>query len=334
MMRSLSIATLFLLPCITSCQQAYEPFFADSTQSMGQDSVRSQSPTAHAIFQSADAGQTWQDISEGLPDGFTPNIIFTDKDEVFLSAVQGIYRKTHHSNRINWAKEMFLEAPINAFSAGRTDMIAYDTNGRFFKKVNGTDVWMPVFTDFQGSSVRTVFTARDGSVFIGCDSGIFKSADQGKTWKHVMQHGWAIHMAEANGVLLCTNTRGILRSTDGGEHWDVVLSEGGVGIAVESIQGGFAAITYNAESKSRRIRTSTDGGKTWEAIDAGLPPSQLISSIQQVGNSFYCGHPKGVYRSDDRGKTWKLILPGVEGKVFNLSVCGEVVYAVLRDGGC
>ncbi len=333
-MRSLPAAFLFLLPCVMSCQQAYEPFFAHSTQAMGQDSVRSQSPAAYAIYQSADAGQTWQDISEGLPKGCIPNLFFADKGEVFLSAVQGIYRKTHDPNHICWEKEMFLEAPINAFSAGPADMIAYDTNGRFFKKGNGKDVWMPVFKDFQGSSVRTVFSARDGSVFIGCDNGIFKSADQGNTWKQVMSNGWAIHMAEANGVLLCTNTRGILRSTDGGEHWDVVLSEGGVGIAVEAIQGGFAAITYNAASESRRIRISTDGGKTWQAIDAGIPPSQLISSIKQVGNSFYCGHPKGVYRSDDGGKTWKLILPGVEGKVFNLSVCGGVVYAVLRDGGC
>jgi photosystem II stability/assembly factor-like uncharacterized protein len=141
-------------------------------------------------------------------------------------------------------------------------------------------------------------------------------------------------MTEANGVLLCTNTRGILRSTDGGAHWDAVLSEGGVGIAVEAIEGGFAAITYNAESKTRRIRTSSDGGKTWQAIDAGIPPSQLISCIKQVGNSFYCGHPNGIYRSDDRGKTWKLLLPGIRGKVFNLSISGEVVYAVLFNEGC
>lgn len=333
-MRSLPIAILLLLPCMMSCQQAFEPFFADSAQAIQQDSGRAQLPSAHVIFQSADAGQSWQYISEGLPEGLAPIILFADKNEVFLSAVQGIYRKIQHSNGIHWEKEMFLEAPINAFSTGSAEMIAYDINGRFFKKMNGTDVWMPVFTDFKGQSVRTVLTASDGSIFIGCDNGIFKSADQGETWKHVMQYGWAIKMVEANGVLLCTNMKGILRSTDGGEHWDVVLSEGGVGIAVETIKGGFAAITYNTESKTRRIRTSTDGGKTWQAIDAGLPPSQLISSIKQVGNSFYCGHPKGVYRSDDGGKTWKLILPGMGDKVFNLSVSGGVVYAVLMDGGC
>lgn len=143
-----------------------------------------------------------------------------------------------------------------------------------------------------------------------------------------------IHMVESNGVLLCTNERGILRSTDGGEHWDLMISEGGVGIAVEVIESGFAAMTYNTESKSRRIRISEDGGKTWQAIDAGLPPSANIASIKQVGETFFCGHPDGIFRSDDRGKTWKLILPSIKEKVFNLSVSGNVIYAIPQNGGC
>lgn len=191
-----------------------------------------------------------------------------------------------------------------------------------------------MFTNFQDQSVRTIFEASDGTLFIGCDNGIFKSADHGKTWKHVFEDGWVIQMVESGGVLICTNEEGILRSTDGGEHWDVVLSEGGVGIAVERIEGGFAAITYNTESKTRRVRTSADGGKTWQPIDAGLAPDPLIASIKQVGEYYFCGHPDGIYRSSDRGKTWELLLPAIGKKVFNLSVSGNVIYAVPRDGGC
>lgn len=344
-----------------SCQRVHEQVLSDFTNTAGQDSIKSQPANAYpfvsqiidgwqntqdstrslpaksapVVLQSTDGGQTWQDISKGLPEVFTPASFFADKDAVFLSAERGgVYRKVSSSNPTDWEKDIFLDAPGTTVSAGPGGVIAYGSNGRFFKRLPGTDIWQPVFADFKDHSVRTVFTAKDGSVFIGCDNGIFKSADQGNTWNHVMQDGWAIKMAEANGVLLCTNTRGILRSTDGGAHWDAVLSEGGVGIAVEAIEGGFAAITYNAESKTRRIRTSSDGGKTWQAIDAGIPPSQLISCIKQVGNSFYCGHPNGIYRSDDRGKTWKLLLPGIRGKVFNLSISGEVVYAVLFNEGC
>jgi photosystem II stability/assembly factor-like uncharacterized protein len=193
---------------------------------------------------------------------------------------------------------------------------------------------MPIFTNFKSQTVRSVFTAGDGNIFIGSDDGLFRSADHGKTWKQVVEGGWVIEMVESDGVFLCTYEGGILRSADGGEQWDLVLNEGGVGIAVEVIKGGFAAITYCSKSESRRVRTSTDGGKTWQAIDEGLPPSLLISSIQQLGDYFYCGHPNGIYRSADHGKTWELQLPTIGEKVFNLSVADGVLYAVLRSGGC
>ena len=141
-------------------------------------------------------------------------------------------------------------------------------------------------------------------------------------------------LVESNGGLLATSQQGILRSTDEGEHWDCVISEGGVGIAVERIKGGFAAITYNTASETRRVRTSYDGGKSWQPIDAGLPASLSIASIIQVGEYFFCGHPNGIFRSSDQGKTWQLLLPSIGNKVFNLSVSGNVLYAIPREGGC
>jgi hypothetical protein len=56
-----------------------------------------------------------------------------------------------------------------------------------------------------------------------------------------------------------------------------VISEGGVGIDIERIEGGFAAINYSTVAKTRRIRTSYDGGKTWQAIDAGFPGKLLLT---------------------------------------------------------
>jgi photosystem II stability/assembly factor-like uncharacterized protein len=147
-----------------------------------------------------------------------------------------------------------------------------------------------------------------------------------------------------------------------------VISEGGVGIDVESIKGGFAAINYSTAAKTRRIRTSYDGGKTWQPIDAGLlgqaiidspwrpinagnpaqgssdsvwhpkedalPAPTYITSIIQVGENFFCGHTDGIYRTSDKGKTWKLALPSVKGKMFKLSVSGNVIYAIQMESHC
>ncbi len=335
-MRSPQLLLLFLLPCFLACQQVQEQALLDLTPTFvtGQGIGKATSGAANIVFQSTDSGQSWQDISEGLPQGLTPSAFFASDGELFLGSSTGIYRNGSAAKTASWEKEMYLEQSLTTVSADIGGVIAFSRNGRFFQKLNGTGIWVPIFTDFENQTVRNVFTAKAGSVFIGCDNGLFKSSDQGRTWKHVTQNGWVIDMVESDGVLLCTNQNGILRSIDGGEHWDVVLSEGGVGIAVAAIKGGFAAITYNTKSQTRRIRTSTDGGKTWQPIDGGLPPSLSISSIQQVGDYFYCGHPKGIYRSADQGKTWNLLLPTIGEKVFNLSVSGGVMYAVLKNGGC
>ena len=335
-MRSHHIICLFIFSCFVSCQQAQEQALLNlsSTTVAKAGTENMTTAAANIVFQSTDGGHSWQDISAGLPVDTKAEALFVVEGELLLGATDGIYQSNTAAKNINWEKEMYLQRPLCAVSVAPAGVMAVSDNRRFFQKLKSTDVWMPIFTDFKGHFLRTVFTAKDGSIFIGSDSGLFKSTDGGKNWKHVMKNGWVIEMVESNGVLLCTTEDGILRSTDGGESWDVVLNEGGVGIAVEVIEGGFATITYNTESETRRIRTSTDGGKTWQPIDAGLPPSSLISSIKQIGHYFYCGHPDGIFRSADHGKTWELLLPTIGKKVFELSVSGEVIYAVLREGGC
>jgi len=59
-----------------------------------------------------------------------------------------------------------------------------------------------------------------------------------------------------------------------------------------------------------------------------------MTSIVQVGEDFFSAHPDGIFRSSDKGKTWKLLLPSVEDKVFNLLVSGNVIYVIPSKGGC
>jgi len=324
---NLAFLLLFLYPFASP--------IADSQQKLN----KNKSGAANIVFKSADGGQTWQDISEGLPENLQEDAIqrdgFIANDSGFYLRVgNGIYTSKPNSTAPFWKKEIFPDKQ-GSIAPGMTGIFAYNYyDGQFLQKINGTSVWSPMYMNFQVKEVRTIFETAGGTVFIGCDRGLFKSTNSGKTWKQVHTGGWVMKLAESNGVLIATSQGGILRSTDDGENWNYVISEGGVGIAVERINGGFAAITYNTESETRRVRTSYDGGKTWQPIDAGLPASLSIASIIQVGEYFFCGHPTGIMRSSDKGKTWKLLLPSIEDKVFNLFVSGNVIYAIARNGGC
>jgi photosystem II stability/assembly factor-like uncharacterized protein len=292
---------------------------------------------ANIIFKSADGGQTWQDISEGLPENLPEDAIprdaFVANDHgIYLQSGQGMYYSKPNSTAPFWEKKIF---PYNHHSIvpGKTGMLAFNYGGQLLQKINKTNFWLPLYTDFPGKDVRTVFETGDIN-FIGCDKGLFKSDDRGKTWKRVYDEGWVMKLVASDGVLIATSRRGIIRSTDQGENWVHAIDEGGVGIAIERIKGGFAAITCNTETETRRVRTSYDGGKTWQPIDAALPPSLYIASITELGPYLFCGHPAGIYRSSDKGKTWQLLVHSVGDKVFNLFVSGNAIYAIPKSGGC
>ena len=299
-----------------------------------QDSQRTQKSdkTANIIFKSTDGGKTWQNMSKGLPKNLGDGGSFANENGLYLSTGKEMYHSKPNSTAPYWNKEIFPNNK-NSITPGKNGIISYNHWGQISRKVNGTNLWSPVYTNFHGD-VLTVFETAGGTVLIGSKNGLFKSTNSGKTWKHVQAGGWVMKLVESNAVLVATSVRGIIRSTDDGENWTLVISEGGVGIDVERIEGGFAAITYNTVSETRRMRTSYDDGKTWQPIDAGLPPSPSISSIVQVGENLFCGHPDGIYQSSDKGKTWKRILCPMDGKVFNLSVSGNVIYAIPKNGGC
>lgn len=323
-----------LLQTPVACDQALE-YSACSQLPDGQQSSKTTKPgVANIVFRSTDGGQNWQDISEGLPGDKLEGSLFVNDRGFYLRTGNYIYHNKPNKKAPFWEKEPFPDVYSN-IAPGKSGIFAYNYHlGQFRQKRNGSAEWSPIYENFQLKGIIDVFETTAGTVFIVCDRGrgLFRSTDKGKNWKEVTRGVWK--MAESNGVLMANSTNGVIRSADNGETWETVISEGGVGIDIAPIQGGFAAITFNTASETRRVRTSGDGGKTWQAIDAGLPPSMEISSIIQVGENFFCGHPNGIYRSGDKGKTWQLILPSIEGKVFNLSVSGNVIYAIPSSGGC
>lgn len=337
-MSSFTIAFLLLFQNLFALDQTPEFPLPTPPPASQQKQTSSKALAANVIFKSTDRGQIWQDISEGLPENLQEEAIqrgdFLVKDsELYIRAGNGIYRSKSNSTAPYWTRETFPNRS-GSLAPGKSRVFAYNYGGQILQKVNGACAWLPTFTNLQQTQLRTVFETVGGTIFIGSDQGLFKSTNQGDHWKQVHTGGWVMKLVESDGVLLATSQDGIIRSTDGGENWDLVISEGGVGIAVERIKDGFAAITYNTESGTRRLRTSYDDGKTWHPIDYDLPPSQLVASIIQVGEDLFCGHPAGIFRSSDQGKTWQLVLPTLEERIFDLSVSGNVIYAIAREAGC
>jgi photosystem II stability/assembly factor-like uncharacterized protein len=143
----------------------------------------------------------------------------------------------------------------------------------------------------------------------------------------------AIDPRDRETIYAATASGGVFRSTDAGRtfhpRWpdDEVQPVGSVAITPDGVLyagtgesgPGGGSMTYGG----RGVFRSDDAGKSWKHL--GLEGTHRISRVvvdpgdpkriwvAASGNLFKAGGERGLYRSDDAGKTWKLVLAGANG---------------------
>lgn len=196
---------------------------------------------ASIVYKSTDGGKTWQDISEGLPEivgyqdeGVQLNSFFADDRGLYLSAGNWMYHNKQHSSSSSWSKEILPNDHRIIASDGTTGVLAYDPlNKDFLRKTMGEDQWTSTYETFQASRPMAFLETTAGTIFIGTDRRLFRSHDAGKSWTQVDPHGWILKLIESDGIVMAATTKGIARSTDDGQNWEMLSSEEGVGIALD-----------------------------------------------------------------------------------------------------
>jgi hypothetical protein len=204
----------------------------------------------------------------------------------------------------------FADSPENDFNAGRVQSIAVspvDRNralvamefGGIWGTINGGENWFRIFSlpavmvgdvEFGADGTTVIATVfRDNQVTNG--GGIYVSRDRGGSWSR-----------PATGVvppptpfLTRTSAYGISRSPDQAGLWYVGTDFG--------------------------VAISTDDGATWmhKALTPTSPPMvQAVLAFPQ-GQVLALG-TNGLYRSDDRGGTWRNAIPDSFGFNFNYGV--------------
>ena len=183
-------------------------------------------------------------------------------------------------------------------------------------------------------------------LYAGCRSGVYKSADGGRTWRwlregfpQVLDYGYSAPVAKVvvdphhpetvyAAIGQPREGRGgqgaIYKTENGGAMWRQVVRPGQLApdllISDLAIDPGDARRLLIATPKG--VFASGDGGETWSLSSDGLPAHRRTRRLAQSPS-----HPQivyvslkdeagetpwqaGVYRSDDGGRTWR---PRVNG---------------------
>lgn len=165
--------------------------------------------------------------------------------------------------------------------------------------------------------------AHPGVLLAGGEEGVFRTEDDGRTWKIAGAAGFQISRIEQSPHEPCdwlatTWQGGLFRSTDCGKTFENV---GRVGVS-----RNLYAVAYDPTDAKRiavagwgpGVAVSEDGGKTWQSRNGGLPRPEVISVVfdpLKPGRMYASVNEDALYVSNDAGKSWTK--DGLEGSVIN-----------------
>jgi photosystem II stability/assembly factor-like uncharacterized protein len=236
-------------------------------------------------------------------------------------------------------------------------------SGGLWKTEDGGMSWAPIFDDFDVSSVSAVAMAPSdpnvlwvgtGETFmirpaLAMGDGVYRSTDAGKSWRRMgLERTGRIARIRIDPrnpelVFACAlghsygpqPERGVYRSRNGGESWDLVLhvsrDAGCIDLAMDPqnpriLYAGFWDIqidTWMLDSggPGSGLWRSTDGGDSWEKLShSGLGlPSEDDATIGKIAVAVAPSDPDRVYAlteessprlysSNDGGDSWRLVL--------------------------
>ncbi|HNM24512.1 MAG TPA: YCF48-related protein [Saprospiraceae bacterium] len=296
-------------------------------------------PVSDVVFQSDDAGTTWRDISDGLPDDMRPNTIGSANGIVLLGMDNGIISTSATTGL--WERDPLFDETIFEIFPGATGPYVLTQWHGLYQNLYGTGVWAPMHHNLGDKTVQTILETSNGALFFGCENSIYRSSTKGNSWLKVAEGFDVKTITEANGVLIAGCRNGLLRSADGGETWTPVLKTRQPVVTIRSLNNEIIALVENYtkddnNAETRLVFSSSDNGLNWQCINGSLPVElRSIYALERLGNTLVACSNAGIFRSSDEGKTWEKVreAPTGRGQSFRMTVSGQSIY-VLVAAGC
>lgn len=207
---------------------------------------------------------------------------------------------------------------------------------------DGGKTWTRRDAGLEDFSVRAIAIDPNDADFlvVGGLTGVFRSTDGGETWKKISDQinveSLAIDPRSRDRIYVGTWRQG-WRTDDGGKNWKhiangMVLDTDMFSITIDPYKPdniwvatcGWVYNTLNAGDNWTRYR---DGFNNRRIHDVEMDPCEA--------DTVYAGSVAGLYRSDDRGKTWYVVSD--EGLVVNSIVLhpqrpGRIILGIEGDG--
>ena len=196
----------------------------------------------------------------------------------------------------------------------RSRELLLGTHDGIYRSGDGGRRWAPA--GLQGRDAMNIQPAGKRTLWVSGHDVLAKSTDGGATWADLAPdglpkldvHAFAAHPRKPNELYAAIAGEGTYRSTDGGTSF--VLLSSSVGLTTTSF-----AVAPNgrllAGDPRHGLLESSDGALTWRQ---GLaPPIVGVAVSRTDGRRVLATGGSGVSLSTDGGRSWRTVLPLVDG---------------------
>jgi photosystem II stability/assembly factor-like uncharacterized protein len=168
-------------------------------------------------------------------------------------------------------------------------------------------------------------TSSGSTIFIGTETGVFKSTNSGGTWSAVnngIQRDAISSLASSGSYLIAgTSNDGIYFSSNSGATWTQRMN----GLGSPFISTVFSSADGIFAGTANGVFYTSDYGMNWEQRDSGIPASYPIYSWTQIGDTIFGGtYGFALYQTNNNGTTWTSTGGGFPDSCF--------VYALTSTG--
>ncbi|HWM90357.1 MAG TPA: hypothetical protein VN493_06280 [Thermoanaerobaculia bacterium] len=260
------------------------------------------------------------------PDGGTVYTLAVDPgdpDTVFAGTQSGMFRSTDGGETWSWAGRGLKPEGVDVRSILVTAGAIYigtDDDG-IFKSTDGGQSWVPASNGIPG--VRPGFGPNVGALTIdprnpnriwaGTHRGLFSTTNGGANWTTRFQGDpfdnpiQGIAIDPANGqIYISSHSRGVYTSTDQGKKW-VKVSKGLLGASYFDLLLDPQNPSVLYVGTGLGVWKSTNRGGQWTKAGFNESPSSSlpVRALAWQGDRLFAGVlSRGVFYSDDRGRTW------------------------------
>lgn len=281
-------------------------------------------PPEHAIFKSADRGLTWTRAGSRLPGNPRINTFGATKDAIFAGTEAGIYASGDEGR--TWKKTSVTAHTLSFATSGSTIYAGTQSSGLLASTDQGLG-WTPV-AGLASRNIRSLLTVQ-GRVYAGTGAdGVMVSNDRGTTWTTqnagLPAHSQIFAMASiSDAVFVGLYAKGLYTWSGTEQRWN---KAGEVKPLVLAPVGGTLAVGHNPGGLhwSEKPRSSE-----WTKASGDFEPTAPVWSMASDDKLVLAGMADGIFRSEDRGRTWSRTLQGLPAKSPGVSflVQGNIVYA-------